>query len=94
MPADTVCDDGVTATLKSNTQSCAVVVWTAVPLVAVIVNVEVAAGVEVAVAAVNVDVPVPLTVAGEKLPDAPVGRPLKLKETVPANPFWAVIPMG
>jgi hypothetical protein len=38
---------------------------------------------------VNVEFPVPVTVAGEKLAVAPVGSPLALSVTTPANPFSA-----
>jgi len=34
----------------------------------------------------SVELPAPLTAAGLKLPSAPVGSPLTLNVTVPANP--------
>ena len=60
------------------------------PLVPVIVSVEVPVGVlPLVVVTVIVEVPLVVTVAGEKLALAPVGKPLALSVTVPANPFSA-----
>jgi hypothetical protein len=53
----------------------------------VIVSVEVPAGVLPVVVTVNVELPVPVTVPGVKLAVAPVGNPLALNVTIPANPF-------
>jgi hypothetical protein len=36
-----------------------------------------------------VEGPLPVIVAGEKLDEAPVGKPLALRVTVPVNPFSA-----
>ena len=59
------------------------------PLVPVIVSVEVPVGVLPLVVTVIVEVPLVVTVAGEKLAVAPVGKPLALSVTVPTNPFSA-----
>jgi hypothetical protein len=61
------------------------------PLVPMTVKVLVPAGVLVVVVTVNVDVPEVLTEVGLKLPPAPLGKPVTLKVTVPANPFKALI---
>jgi len=71
------------------TVSVTVAVCTTLPLVPVIVNVELPAGVLPPVVTVSVELPVPVTVAGEKLAVAPVGSPLALSVTTPANPFTA-----
>jgi hypothetical protein len=63
--------------------------WVRLPLVPVMVTVEVAVGVVPSVVTVSVEGPLPLMVAGEKLAVAPVGKPLALRVTVPANPFRA-----
>ena len=55
----------------------------------VTVSVDVAAGVVMLVVTVIVEVPLVVTVVGLKLAEAPVGRPLALSVTVPANPFSA-----
>ena len=59
------------------------------PLLPVTVSVDVAAGVVVLVVTVIVDVPLVLIVAGEKLAEAPAGKPLALNVTVPVNPLSA-----
>ena len=56
---------------------------------AVIVIVEVPAGVLPAVVTVSVDVPLPVTLAGEKLAEAPAGNPVAAKFTAPVKPFSA-----
>jgi len=89
---------GLADIVKSGGGGCAfttrltVAVCVSVPLVPVIVTVEVPAGVLPLVVTVIVDVPDPVTVAGEKLAVvAPVGNPLALRVTTPANPFSAPI---
>jgi hypothetical protein len=64
-----------------------VAVCTTLPLVPVIVTVEVPTGVLPVVVTVSVELPDPVTVAGEKPAVAPVGNPLALSVTTPANPF-------
>ena len=73
----------------AETTSVVVVEWVRAPLVPVMVSVEVPVGVVPAVVTVSVEGPLPLMVAGEKLAVAPVGKPLALRVTVPANPFRA-----
>ena len=93
LPAVTVWDDGVAETEKSGaglTTKVTVVLCTKLPLVPVIVSVFVPAGVVVEVVTVNVEEPEPVTVAGLKLPLAPVGKPLTLHVTVPLNPLIAL----
>jgi hypothetical protein len=63
--------------------------WVRLPLVPVMVSVELPVGVVPAAVTVSVEGPLPLMVAGEKLAVAPVGKPLALRVTVPANPFRA-----
>ena len=58
---------------------------------AVIVIVEVPAGVLPAVVTVSVDVPLPVTLAGEKLAEAPAGNPVAAKFTAPVKPPCAPI---
>src|SRR5258706_12831122 len=58
-------------------------------LVPVIVRVEVPVGVVLPVLTVIVEGPLPVIVGGAKLAEAPVGKPLALKVTVPVNPFNA-----
>ena len=94
LPAVTVCVEGETAMEKSGTTAVAttrlvVVECASVPLVPVMVSVEVPVGVAPVVVTVIVEVPLVVTVAGEKLAVAPVGKPLALSVTVPANPFSA-----
>ena len=55
----------------------------------VIVSVEVPAGVALPVVTVIVEEPLPVIVAGAKLAEVPVGKPLALRVTVPVNPFSA-----
>ena len=50
---------------------------------------EVAEGVVTLVVTVMVEVPLVVTVVGLKLAEAPVGKPLALRVTVPVNPFIA-----
>ena len=50
---------------------------------------DVAAGVVVPVVTVIVELPLAVIVGGEKLAEAPVGRPLALRVTIPVNPFSA-----
>jgi len=59
------------------------------PLVPVTVSVEVPVGVVLPVVTVMVEEPLPVIVAGEKVAEAPVGKPLALRVTVPANPLRA-----
>ena len=59
------------------------------PLVPVIVSGDVPVGVVLAVVTVMVEEPLPVIVAGEKLAEAPVGKPLAVRVTVPVNPFSA-----
>ena len=54
-------------------------------------DIEVPAAVLPVVVTVRVELPVPVTVAGEKLAVVPVGKPLALNVTTPANPFSAPI---
>ena len=61
------------------------------PLVPVTVSVEVPVGVVLPVVTVIVEGPLPAIVAGEKLAEAPVGKPLAVRPTVPVNPFSAPI---
>jgi hypothetical protein len=68
-----------------------VVVCVTLPLRPLIVNAEVPTGVLPVVVTVNVELPVPATVAGEKLPVAPVGNPLALKAMEPEKPENAVV---
>ena len=56
-------------------------------LVPVIVRVEVATGVVLLVVTVIVEEPLVVMVVGENVPEAPVGRPLTLRVTVPAKLF-------
>lgn len=63
-----------------------VVECTRVPLVPVMVKVKVPAGVVLLVDTETVEDPEPVTEVGLKLAVAPVGRPLMLKATFPANP--------
>jgi hypothetical protein len=83
--------------VKSGGGGCAlttkltVVVWLRLPLTPVSVKVEVPDGVLPVVVTVSVALPAPVTVAGEKLAVAPVGNPLTLNVTTPANPFSAPI---
>jgi hypothetical protein len=60
-------------------------------LVPVTVSVEVAKGVVLPVVTVIVEGPFPVIVGGEKLAEAPVGKPVALRVTVPANPLSAPI---
>ena len=71
------------------TTKLVVVEWVRLPLVPVMVRVEVPVSVVPAVVTVSVEVPLALIVGGEKLVVAPVGKPLALRVTVPANPFRA-----
>jgi hypothetical protein len=73
------------------TTKLTVVVCVTLPLTPVIVTVDVPAGVLPAVVTVSVELPAPVTVAGAKLAVAPVGSPLALSVTTPANPFNAPI---
>jgi hypothetical protein len=66
------------------------VVRVRLPLVPVTVMGYDPAGVVVAVLRVIVVVPLVVTVAGLKLLEAPAGRPLALKLTVPLNPLLGV----
>lgn len=66
-----------------------VVEFVSAPLVPVIVIVEDPRGVPTPAVKVSVVVPLPLIVAGEKLPEAPVGSPVMDKATVPVNPLIA-----
>ena len=83
--------------VKSGGGGCAlttkltVVVWVRLPLTPLIVKVEVPSGVLPVVVTVRVELPDPVTVAGEKLAVAPVGKPLALSVTTPVNPFSAPI---
>jgi hypothetical protein len=60
------------------------------PLLPVRVNVTLPAGVEVPVTTVIVAEPEPVRDAGLKLALAPVGKPVALSDTVPANPLSAL----
>jgi hypothetical protein len=96
LPAVTVCVEGATPMEKSGTTAVAttrleVAECVRLPLVPVIVSVEVPVGVVPVVVTVIVEVPLAVIVAGEKLAEAPVGRPLALRVTVPVNPFSAPI---
>jgi hypothetical protein len=73
------------------TTSVTVAVWVTLPLTPLSVKVEVPAGVLPVVVTVSVELPAPVTVAGEKLAVAPLGKPLALNVTTPANPFSAPI---
>jgi hypothetical protein len=53
------------------------------------VSVDVAAGVVLPVVTVIVEGPLPVIVGGEKLAEAPVGKPVAPKVTVPVNPLSA-----
>src|SRR5262249_50826315 len=66
-------------------------VWDNPPLVPRIVRLEVAAGVEVEVVTVRVEEPDPPIEAGLKLPLAPEGSPLALRETVPPKPPFGLM---
>src|SRR5260370_36918462 len=70
--------------------SVTVVEWTVAPFVPVMVIVDVPTGVVLAVVTVRVEEPDVVTAAGLKEAVAPVGNPLAVKVTVPANPFSAV----
>jgi hypothetical protein len=71
--------------------SVTVALWVTPPLVPVMVRVNVPVEVEVVVAAVSVELPEVETEVGLKVPVAPVGRPLKLRFTVPVKPFTAAM---
>jgi hypothetical protein len=71
----------------ATTVSDTVPVCVVLPLVPMSVTVDVPAGVVLVVVTVSVEVPDPVTVAGEKLAVAPLGNPLALSVTTPANPF-------
>jgi hypothetical protein len=93
LPTVTVCDEGVTEIEKSGvaaeTTRLVVAGCVRLPLVPVMVSVEVPAGVVPVVVTVSVEVPLPVIVVDEKLGEAPVGRPLAPRVTVPLNPFRA-----
>jgi hypothetical protein len=94
LPAVTVCVEGATPIEKSATGAAVttklvVAEWVRAPLVPVTVRVDVAAGVVVLVVTVIVEDPLVAIVGGEKLAEAPVGKPLALSVTVPVNPFRA-----
>src|ERR1019366_2741397 len=59
------------------------------PLVPVIVSVGLPIGVLVVVVTFSVALPEPVTDAGLNNPDAPAGRPLTLRATLPVKPFSA-----
>src|ERR1700682_5557128 len=65
--------------------------WVRAPLVPVTVRGDVAAGVVLPVVTVIVELPLAVIVAGEKLAEAPVGKPLALSVTIPVNPFRAPV---
>jgi hypothetical protein len=88
-PTVTVWDEGATEIEKSVTTRLVVAEWASVPLVPVTVSVEVAAAAVPSVVTVSVEVPLPVIVVDEKLGEAPVGKPVALKVTVPVNPFKA-----
>jgi hypothetical protein len=67
-----------------------VVEWVRALLVPVMVSVEVAAGVALPVVTVMVEVPLVVTVGGEKLAPAPLGKPVAPSVTVPVKPFWGL----
>jgi hypothetical protein len=93
-PGFTVWEAGAAETEKSGaveTTRPEVAECVRLPLVPVIVSVELPAGVVPSVVTVIVEVPLVVTVAGEKLALAPVGKPLALSVTVPVNPFRAPI---
>jgi hypothetical protein len=71
------------------TTSVTVAVWLREPLVPVIVSVELPIGVLVVVVTFIVALPEPVTEAGLNDADAPVGRPLTLRLTLPLKPFTA-----
>jgi hypothetical protein len=61
------------------------------PLDPVIVSVEEPAGVVPLEVTVSVELPDPVTVAGEKVPTAPAGKPLTLSVTAPLKPPTAAM---
>src|SRR5689334_13962905 len=89
LPAETVCDDGVAARLKSITDSETAAECERLPLVPVTVIVDVFGGVEPEVVTVSVEVPEPVIVDGLKFALAPAGNPPALSETVPLKPLSA-----
>ena len=93
-PGVTVCDPGAVEREKSGpveTTRLAFVVWNRLPLVPLMLNVDVAAGVVLPVVTVMVEVPPVVTVGGEKLAEAALGKPVAPSVTVPVNPFSAPI---
>lgn len=91
LPAVTVCEEGLTARVKSFTASDTEAECDALVLEPSIEMLEVPAGVEPEVVTVRVEVPEPEMVAGLKLAVAPVGRPLALRVTVSVKPLVGVI---
>lgn len=63
--------------------------WVSDPLVPVIAKVELPVGVLATVVTVRVEVPEEVIEGGEKEADAPAGKPVAAKATVPVKPFWA-----
>jgi hypothetical protein len=81
-----VAGDGVTEIGGASTTAA---MWQRDPLVPVIVSVELADGVFDEVVTVRVVLPDPVMADGLNDADAPVGKPLALRLTVPAKPFSA-----
>ena len=77
-PEDAVLDE---------TLSVTVAVWVSVPLIPVIVITELPVGVPADVAIISVEPAPAATDGGLKLPEAPVGKPLMVRLTVPLKPF-------
>jgi hypothetical protein len=93
-PAYTVCDCGLTVRVKSGaalTAIVAVIEWTRLPLLPVIVSGYVPAAVLAPVAIANDDEPEPVTDAGLKIAVAPEGNPLTARLIAPVNPFNALV---